>query len=115
VIPVHHAVELIVVVRRRVGEVAVIRAYLGHGCAVTEHDLQTVLWFPIALALDRDVDKLVAVRVTADGRFGPESDMVEDVVRTFDLDGSLGIAAGQDVIHDVAIVGEDRGRGSVQR
>ena len=35
---------------------AVVRADLGHRGAVTEHDLQAVLRFPGALALDRDVD-----------------------------------------------------------
>lgn len=79
--PRHHAFELVVVVCRGVGEVAIVRAYLCHCGAVTEHDLQTVFWFPVALAFDRDVDMLVTTGIPADPGFASQADMLEDTVR----------------------------------
>ena len=67
---------------------------LGHRGAVAEHDLQTVLRFPGAFALDRDVDMPVAVGVPLDDRLVSRPNVVENVARAVDLDVPLVIAFG---------------------
>src|SRR5262249_19049610 len=63
------AVEVVIVIGGRVGQVTVARADLGDLATVAKHDLQPVLGFPVAFAFQGDVDVPVAVRVAADRRF----------------------------------------------
>jgi hypothetical protein len=57
-----------------VGEVPVVWADLAHVAALAYDDLQAVLAFPVALALDRHVDALVGA-VSFDVEVGADPDM----------------------------------------
>src|SRR4051794_3356174 len=59
---VNHVFEAFVVEGIGIREVAVVSAQLVHLQTVLQHELQAVLLLPVATALDRDVDALVAVR-----------------------------------------------------
>lgn len=111
---VHDTTELVVGVGGRVGEMTIVRTDLCHGSTIAEDDLQAVLRLPGTLALDRDVDALIVARIATNDRLGAYLNVIEDFARIVDLDVPLIVTVGQDVIHNVAVVGEDRRRGRVQ-
>jgi hypothetical protein len=107
--------QVVAGVGRGVGQVPVVRADLAHRPALPEHDLQPVLGFPVALALHRDVHATIAVRLALHHDLRAHGDVVEDVVRTGDLDVPVPVLLGLDVGHDVTVVIEDGRRGGPQR
>ena len=63
---------------------AVIRADLVYAQAILEDDLQAVLWFPIAVALQGNIDALVAISTASHQRLTTQLDVTPDISRRFD-------------------------------
>src|SRR5947209_2705607 len=83
---------------------AVVPAQLVHLQTVLQHELQAVLLLPVATALDRDVDTLVAVPPATHHRLAAGPNVLPKFVRRFD--GLLAIL--QPPLLKVLVVAKER-------
>jgi len=89
----------------RIRYVAIIRSHFAYRFPVLEDDLQAVLWFPIAVALDRYVDTLIARLPARHKRLFSKLYVTPDLTRCFDAD-VLFVRRSPVTVH-VTVIAED--------
>ena len=82
--PIHNILKAVIGVGVGVCEVTVVWTDFDNSLSILQNDLEPVLWLPVAVAFDGNIDAFVSVCAARHHGLAAEPDMAPDVARGVD-------------------------------